>query len=134
MLRYSILVHACGLDFCAQLPQRGISGSYKSGADAIIVSGKRCGCDTIDHLKYVAEWRIGANSLVISFFNERPVRVFRSAKYIRTYNLGKTNGALNGGNGFYRYDGLYSIIGMHAPTSKIFFIRLKPVTRELYCN
>mmetsp|Transcript_10963 Transcript_10963/g.27767 ORF Transcript_10963/g.27767 Transcript_10963/m.27767 type:complete len:316 (+) Transcript_10963:166-1113(+) len=117
-----------------QLPQRGISGSYKSGADAIIVSGKRCGCDTIDHLKYVAEWRIGANSLVISFFNERPVRVFRSAKYIRTYNLGKTNGALNGGNGFYRYDGLYSIIGMHAPTSKIFFIRLKPVTRELYCN
>lgn len=121
------------VDLRAQLPQRGISGSYKSGADAIIVSGKRCGCDSIDTLKYVAEWRIGANSLVMSFVNERPIRVFRSAKYIRTYNLGTTNGALDGGTSFYRYDGLYNIVGMHAPPSKNLFPFAHPLmTRETY--
>ena len=104
----------------AQLPQRGISGSHKCGADAIIVSGKRCGRDNIENLKYVAEWRIGGNSLVISFLKKSPIRVFRSAEYIRNYNLGETCTVIKGHSTFYRYDGLYRIVYVQAPTGKIF--------------
>lgn len=104
-----------------QLPQRGISGSYDSGADAIIVSGKRTGSDTIENLRYVAEWRIGGNSLVISFLKQSLVRVFRSSKYLRGHEFGGADKPLhrNCTSASYRYDGLYRIVHMQAPTDPL---------------
>ena len=66
-----------------QLHHRGISGTLRQGADAIIVSGKREGVDTVDRLMYVAEWRIGANAMWKSYVEEKEIRVFRSAQYER---------------------------------------------------
>ena len=101
------------------MPQRGISGCYQSGADAIIVSGKRFGCDDFENLKYVAEWRIGANSLVISFLRQSPIRVFRSAEYIHINNMaGRATFCTNNTSNFYRYDGLYRIAYINAPVGK----------------
>ena len=134
-----------------KLPQRGISGSYQSGADAIIVSGKRCGWDSIQNLKYVAEWRIGANSLVMSFLKNSLLRVFRSSKYIRRYNLGETSMDVGAGrSSTYRYDGLYKIVYFQAPIRKsiiphLFYfsrlnclpcnqIRLFPPLRDAHLN
>ena len=109
--------------------QRGISGCYRSGADAIIVSGERCGDDTFNTLKYVAEWRIGANSLFKSFVQQTTIRVFRSARYIGHNNIYSSN-VVNGicsiidanirssSSNLYRYDGLYTIVRVEPPTGK----------------
>ena len=104
-----------------KLPQRGISGSQSFGADAIIVSGKRCGDDDVEHLRYVAEWRIGANSLFMSFAQQSVIRVFRSAKYIESNNIGGTDVARDqkSTSNLYRYDGLYRIAQVKAPRGKI---------------
>lgn len=120
-----------------QLAQRGISGCLRSGADAIIVSGQRRGEDTLENLKYVAEWRIGANSLFKSFVRRSSIRVFRSARYIRAQNMRSTGGGGSSSNSsttttttggrrtipsdrigasrLYRYDGLYTIAQVKPP-------------------
>jgi hypothetical protein len=115
--------------------QRGISGCYKSGADAIIVSGERRGDDTFDTLKYVAEWRIGANSLFKSFVQQTTIRVFRSARYIRKNHISSnivdgiyttcTSSTIDAAiksssSNLYRYDGLYTIVQIKPPTGKHF--------------
>jgi coenzyme F420-reducing hydrogenase delta subunit len=111
--------------------QRGISGCYKSGADAIIVSGERRGDDTFNTLKYVAEWRIGANSLFKSFVQQTTIRVFRSAKYVRQNNIYSSNAVDDicstidatircSSSNLYRYDGLYTIVQVKPPTGKHF--------------
>jgi hypothetical protein len=117
-----------------QLSQRGISGSYRCGADAIIVSGKRSGYDNYENLKYVAEWRIGANSLVISYLQNIPIRVFRSAKYICTDNNGGTDTFnmtwdRSCTSNLYRYDGLYKIVNVGAPSGKITILFISPTSR-----
>ena len=115
-----------------KLPQRGISGSYRSGADAIIVSGKRCGYDDYENLKYIAERRIGANSLVISYLQNILIRVFRSAKYICMDNNGGTDTMTwdrRCTSNLYRYDGLYRIVHVGAPSGKITLLFLSPTAR-----
>jgi hypothetical protein len=112
-----------------KLPQRGISGRYRSGADAIIVSGKRCGYDDYENLKYVAEWRIGANSLVLSYLQNTLIRVFRSAKYLCIRGTDIMAWDRRCTSNLYRYDGLYKIVNVGAPSGKITSSFLSPTAR-----
>eukprot|EP00536_Pseudo-nitzschia_multiseries_P018381 jgi/Psemu1/328817/estExt_fgenesh1_pg.C_24610001 len=127
-----------------QLLQRGISGCKGSGADAIIISGKRNGDDDLDNLRYVAEWRIGANALAKSFLERSSIRVFRSLQYIRNNAAlarteqskstsrdsrnSSTSTTCTTKSKLYRYDGLYKIVQMKPPidpkgTFEFFMIR-----------
>ena len=106
---------------CEQLMQRGISGCRQSGADAIIVSGERRGNDTFHTLKYVAEWRIGANALFKSYVKQSTIRVFRSLRYLKKNSMVKNTGfkeSQYGTSRLYRYDGLYSIVQVQPPVGK----------------
>lgn len=104
-----------------KLLQRGISGTSQAGADAIIISGKRNGEDNLDTIKYVAEWKIGANALFKSFTHQLTIRVFRSLEYIRRENAlgsGVVSDHRRSTSKLYRYDGLYTVVQVKPPTGK----------------
>mmetsp|Transcript_8262 Transcript_8262/g.24440 ORF Transcript_8262/g.24440 Transcript_8262/m.24440 type:complete len:222 (+) Transcript_8262:432-1097(+) len=113
----------------------------QSGADAIIISGKRNGDDNLDNLCYVAEWRIGASALYKSYLKLSPIRVFRSLEYIlKNVALVETkqstardprNSSTATMSKLYRYDGLYTIVKMRPPTGKMSCIINKAVDRTL---
>lgn len=101
-----------------QQQNAGISGNMQSGADAIIVSGKRedgLEKDTFFHLTYAAERKIGALALVKSCEQELPVRVFRSSKYNSKYRAVSKDSFTNNKNTIYRYDGLYKVTSYRNP-------------------
>lgn len=100
-----------------RMHQRGISGNRKTGADAILVSGRRD--DNLEHdgflsLSYAAERRIGALGLVESYAKSLPIRVFRSSKYRSPYRaIAKCTSTDTPTK--YRYDGLYKVVSYSKP-------------------
>ena len=92
--------------------QRGISGNQLVGCDAIIVSGLRhdgLGKDQLFRLDYGASSKEGALSVLKSYTEEIPIRVFRSSVLRSPYKaLSKTTSPA-----CYRYDGLYKVEVVH---------------------
>lgn len=101
---------------CAHLmQQRGISGNMKDGCDAIIVSGLRedkLGTDDFLKLMYAAESVKGALSVLCSFEQNKPIRIFRSSIYNSPFRAIGRNSKLQR---FYRYDGLYRVVKFKRP-------------------
>ena len=93
------------------------------------MSGKRCGEDDFENLNYIAEWRIGGNSLLKSFAQQSVIRVFRSESYI--HNHSKLQRGIvrawfeRGTSNLYRYDGLYKIAGFAPPIGMFSFCTSK---------
>jgi len=92
--------------------QRGISGNQLVGCDAIIVSGLRhdgLGNDQLFRLDYAASSKEGALSVLKSYIEEIPIRVFRSSVLRSPYKaLSKSSSPA-----CYRYDGLYKVELVH---------------------
>ncbi|KAG7370548.1 2OG-Fe(II) oxygenase superfamily-domain containing protein [Nitzschia inconspicua] len=113
-----------------QLMQRGISGSGKLGADAIIVTGQRKGYDNGTELCYEAEWSIGGNALCRSYDEGYDIRVFRSEEYCQeqfgpasisdtTADETSSNPNRTGRNQvFYLYGGLFRIDRVEKPAEE----------------
>lgn len=98
--------------------------------------GERPGEDSFVTLKYVAEWRIGGNSLFKSYVQQTAVRVFRSLQYVRANkissigdnikiktNNGETKSYKNSTSKLYFYSGLYRIVQVKPPIGKRNFIK-----------
>lgn len=100
-----------------RMHQRGISGNRETGADAILVSGRRDDnfeYDDFLSLTYAAERRIGALGLVESYNKSLPIRVFRSSKYKSPHRaIAKCTNTDTPTK--YRYDGLYNVVSYSKP-------------------
>lgn len=123
-----------------RMQQRGISGNMKAGADAMIVSGLRedkLGCDNFCQLVYAVEKLKGGMSVVMSYNENKPIRVFRSSNYKSPYRAITLNDTKESST-VYRYDGLYKVVNMCNPmTSKgpyIFELHRLDVDIEGYSN
>jgi hypothetical protein len=79
------------------------------------VGGKRDGYDNYDTLRYVAEWRIGANALWKSYIRRHDIRVFRKVGIASHVSR-------------YRYGGLYRIVKVIPPSD------VKGGTFQFYLN
>jgi alkylated DNA repair dioxygenase AlkB len=92
--------------------QRGLSGNKQIGCDAIVVSGLRedgLGVDELTRVMYAVESSKGAESVVTSFKNALPIRIFRSTRYNNRYGA-KVPGMKEETRTMrqmYRYDGVY---------------------------
>jgi hypothetical protein len=106
---------------CAHLmQQRGISGNEITGADAIIVSGRRedgLGTDQFLKLMYAVESAKGAKSVVTSSKKKLPIRVFRSSIYKSPYRALRPPSFHKACQTVYRYDGLYRVMAFQEPSA-----------------
>ena len=107
--------------------RRGVSGNMHTGCDAIIVSGKWKGRDQLANLFYSADSRVGGKALDYSAEKALPIRVFRSTAYKHAYHAAIPRGlsTLGGSTAFYRFDGLYMIVGRKGDSAsgRVFHLR-----------
>ncbi|CAJ1931798.1 unnamed protein product [Cylindrotheca closterium] len=123
-----------------RVQQRGISGNRKTGADAIIISGRRKDNfeqDNFRFLEYAAEGRIGAIGLVESYNKRLPIRVFRSSTYRSRYRA-IPKSIHKDKRTKYRYDGLYKIVSYTKPVVQkgafVFELHRSKVGSDPYSN